>query len=210
MPRTPSRQTLAELALDPFLLTLSMRDPGQMLTEAQVAGFLQVSPDVLSQWRREGKQPPIWSVSPHTPGEPNRSGRTAVRYQLGALRDYSRALVEAAEAAFAAADVAEPASPKRKVPRHASFALFLATAPADDEWLFMRMGPRRRPVDFIYSLDLEPGNDDAPEWMTLAAYLEALRTASHEEALAEIAAKDRDAIVAAAAHAPSTQGRARS
>lgn len=185
-----------------------------MLTEAQVAGFLQVSPDVLSQWRREGKRPPVWIDPQENPGGPRRPGRTAVRYQLGALRDYSRALVEAAEAAFAAADVAadvaEPVSPKRKVPRHASFAQFLAIAPADDEWLFMRVGPRRRPIDFIYSLDIEPGDDDAPEWMTLAAYLDALRTAAHEEAMAEMSARDRDAIVAAAPNAPTMTGRARS
>lgn len=216
MPRPPSRQTLAELALDPFLQTLATRDPLSQMTEAQVAGFLQISPDVLSQWRREGKKPPNWLDPQQRPGEPPRSGRTAVRYFVGSVREYALALFKAAEADFATPGNVAPGNSRelvtspRKVPQHTSFAKFLATAPADDEWLFMRTGPRRRPVDFIYSLDLEPGEDDAAEWMTLAAYLDALRTAAHEEAMAEIVAKDRDAIVAAAPSAPSTTGRARS
>ncbi|BDU22887.1 hypothetical protein DYGSA30_43440 [Dyella sp. GSA-30] len=83
----------------------------------------------------------------------------------------------------------------RTLPRHASFASFLAAGAPADEWLFMRMGARRRPVDFIFSLDLELGEDDAPEWLSLAAYLDALNASAHEETMAAIAEQDRDAIV---------------
>jgi len=62
----------------------------------------------------------------------------------------------------------------------------------------MRMGARRRPVDFIFSLDLELGEDDTPEWLSLAAYLDALNASAHEETMVTIAEQDRDAVVAMA------------
>ncbi|WP_281849997.1 hypothetical protein [Dyella sp. GSA-30] len=220
------QKTLEELAADPFLASLAGRDDASLLMEAHVAGLLQVSPNVLGQWRREGKQPPIW-LDPHRrPGEPPRPGRTSIRYPLGPLREYARAMVAAALADFEANDKTssshDPAltpiartdrdlaadaynlpgmkggrrkGTGRTLPRHASFASFLAAGAPADEWLFMRMGARRRPVDFIFSLDLELGEDDAPEWLSLAAYLDALNASAHEETMAAIAEQDRDAIV---------------
>ena len=182
---------LDPFAGDPFLEAFDRLPDSQLLKEQQVAALTQISPDWFQKRRAQGRTPPIW-VAPTA---------DLIRSPVGPLRSWLASMLVNANMDR---EQPEPTSVKldprgrldpdelaalqqptlkggRRKAAQSSFSSFLQHAVPTDAWLFERVGPFRRPVDFNEAMALDLPDEDECEWLTLGEYVVALVEAARGE-----------------------------
>jgi hypothetical protein len=178
-------KTLEELASDPFLATLAGKPAFTRVSPDIAAGLLYISRAALDDMYARKQIPPAWGETNgkryYSLGEIQRyveaeEGKTRERIEkeTGASATAPKDALPTTPKVdsslsgplnardLAAAGLGEPLlrGGRRKGIKHASFASFLSTGTAMDEWLFAMLPPERpgmahaRPVDLIAALDM--------------------------------------------------------
>lgn len=171
---------------DPLLMAFDALPASKLLQQEQVALILECTTRWLEEQRSRGAPPPYVQL-----------GERMIRYAVGPLRDWLRQTIETApasptqhraqrEAKSLGFDEPILRGGRRKTLPARSFAQFMATGTAEDEWLFALRAPYGRPVDFLADLELECSEDNGYEWLTPERYSQRLMDAVGRERSAGI------------------------